>query len=421
MRKKILLSGILMLFCILQTIAQQRIVTGKVTDATSGQAVQGATVSVSGSNVATTTNSEGNFSISVPKPNSRLVVSNVGYEPQTIPANKSFLELSLKTSVSTLNEVVVTGYTSQRKKDITGSVSVVNVNEMKQAPVGTGEEALQGRASGVNIITSGQPGAPSDIRIRGITAFGNNNPLIIVDGVRGDLHDINVSDIESMQILKDASAAIYGVAGSNGVIIITTKKGRAGKPRVTYDGYYGVTTRGPGYDMANPTQEANAIWQQQRNSGIANPSSKQYGKGATPVIPDYITPTGYTLCNCAGDSVVDPARYDINSYQITKANKTGTNWYDAITRNAPSQSHNISVSSGSDKSSYFFSMNYLNEQGIARYQFQKRYSVRANTQFNVNDHIRVGENAYVFFKNNPTFNNQQEGSPFSMAFREDEL
>ncbi len=421
MRKKILLSGILMLFCILQTMAQQRIVTGKITDATSGQAVQGATVSVSGTNVATTTNSEGNFSISVPKPNSRLVVSNVGYEPQTIPANKNFLELSLKTSVSTLNEVVVTGYTSQRKKDITGSVSVVNVNEMKQTPVGTGEEALQGRASGVTVISSGQPGAASDIRIRGITGFGNNAPLIIVDGVRGDLHNINVSDIESMQVLKDASAAIYGVAGSNGVIIITTKKGKSGKARVSYDGYYGVTTRGPGYDMANPTQEANAIWQQQRNSGIANPSSKQYGNGATPVIPDYITPTGYTLCNCAGDSVVNAARYDINSYQITKANKTGTNWYDAITRNAPSQSHNISVSAGSDKSSYFFSMNYLNEQGIARYQFQKRYSVRANTQFNVNDHIRVGENAYVFFKNNPTFNNQQEGSPFSTAFREDAI
>jgi TonB-linked SusC/RagA family outer membrane protein len=422
MRKKILLSGILMLFCILQTMAQQRIVTGKITDATSGQAVQGATVSVSGTNVATTTNSEGSFSISVPKPNSRLVISDVGYEAQIIPANKNFLELALKTSVSTLNEVVVTGYTSQRKKDITGSVSVVNVNELKQSPVGTGEEALQGRASGVTIITSGQPGARSDIRIRGITGFGNNSPLIIVDGVRGDLHDINVADIESMQVLKDASAAIYGVAGANGVIIITTKKGKSGKAKISYDGYYGVTTRGPGYDMANPTQEANAIWQQQRNSGVVgNPSSKQYGNGATPVIPDYITPTGYTLCNCAADSVVDLKRYNRDNYQITKANKTGTNWYDAITRNAPSQSHNLSVASGTDKSSYYFSMNYLNEQGIARYSSQKRYSVRANTQFNIKDHIRVGENAYVFFKNNPTYSNQGEGSPFSVAFREDAI
>ncbi len=421
MRKKILLSGILMLFCILQTIAQQRIVTGKITDATSGQAVQGATVSVSGTNVATTTNSEGNFSISVPRPNSRLVVSNVGYESQIIPANKNVLDLALKTSVSTLNEVVVTGYTSQRKKEITGAVAVVNVSQMKQAPVGTGEEALQGRASGVTILTSGQPGASSDIRIRGITGFGNNAPLIIVDGVRGNLHDINVNDIESMQVLKDASAAIYGVSGSNGVIIITTKKGKSGQAKVSYDGYYGVTTRGPGYKMANTQQEANAIWQQQRNSSNIPPSSKQYGSGATPVIPDYITPTGYTLCNCAADSVVDPKRYDINSYQITKANKIGTNWYKEITRNAPTQDHNLSVSSGSDKSSYFFSLGYLNQQGISRFQYLKRYSVRANTQFTIKNKIRVGENAYIFYKTNPQFGNQGEGSPFSVAFREDAI
>lgn len=421
MRKKILLSGILMLFCILQTMAQQRIVTGKITDATSGQSVQGATVSVSGTNVATTTNSEGSFSISVPKPNSRLVISNIGYEAQIIPANKNFLDVSLKTSVSTLNEVVVTGYTTQRKKEITGAVAVVNVNQLKQSPVGTGEEALQGRASGVTVLTSGQPGAASDIRIRGITGFGNNSPLIIVDGVRGNLHDINVADIESMQVLKDASAAIYGVQGSNGVIIITTKKGKSGQAKVSYDGYYGVTTRGQGYKMANTQEEANAIWLQQRNSGVVNPSSKQYGSGATPVIPDYITPTGYTLCNCAADSVVDSKRYDINNYQITKANKIGTNWYKEITRNAPTQNHNLSVSSGSDKSSYFFSLGYLDQQGISKFQYLKRYSVRANTQFTIKNKIRIGENAYIFYKTNPQFGNQGEGSPFSVAFREDAI
>lgn len=421
MRKKILLSGILMLFCILQTMAQQRIVTGKITDATSGQSVQGATVSVSGTNVATTTNSEGSFSISVPKPNSRLVISNIGYEAQIIPANKNFLDVSLKTSVSTLNEVVVTGYTTQRKKEITGAVAVVNVNQLKQSPVGTGEEALQGRASGVTVLTSGQPGAASDIRIRGITGFGNNSPLIIVDGVRGNLHDINVADIESMQVLKDASAAIYGVQGSNGVIIITTKKGKSGQAKVSYDGYYGVTTRGQGYKMANTQEEANAIWLQQRNSGVVNPSSKQYGSGATPVIPDYITPTGYTLCNCGADSVVDPKRYDINNYQITKANKIGTNWYKEITRNAPTQNHNLSVSSGSDKSSYFFSLGYLDQQGISKFQYLKRYSVRANTQFTIKNKIRIGENAYIFYKTNPQFGNQGEGSPFSVAFREDAI
>ena len=413
---KVLLYTFLLLFTNV-LFAQQRTVTGKITDP-NNLPVAGATVSVKGTNVATGTDVNGNFTITVPNGRNSLTVSSVGFEPQTISvANQSNVSVSLVTTTSTLNEVVVTGYGTQRKKDITGSVAVVNVGQMKQLPSSSGEEALQGRASGVNIITSGQPGAASDIRIRGITAFGNNSPLIIVDGVRGNLHDINVNDVESMQVLKDASAAIYGVAGSNGVIIITTKKGRVGKARVSYDGYYGVTQRGPGYDMASPQEEANAIWLQQRNSGIANPSSKQYGKGANPVIPYYITPTGAAQ----GDPNADPSKYDINSNQITLANPQGTNWYKEITRNAITQSHNISVSAGSDKSSYYFSLGYLNQEGIARFTYLKRYSVRANTQFNIGNKIRVGENAYIFYKRNPAVNNQQEGSPFSMALREDEI
>ncbi len=399
----------------------QKVVTGTVTDA-SGKAVAGATIIVKGTNTGTQTDGSGKFSISAPGSNSRLVVSSVGFEPKEFSVgNKSNFDVSLSSSTSTLNEVVVTGYTSQRKKEITGAVSVVNVAQMKQTPVGTGEEALQGRASGVTIISSGQPGAASDIRIRGITGFGNNSPLIIVDGVRGDLHNINVNDIESVQILKDASAAIYGLAGSNGVVIVTTKKGKSGKARVTYDAYVGSQTPGPGYKMANTQQEADAIWLQLKNSGL-NPGdptfgNAQFGKGATPVIPDYITPAG----GFEGDPKADPATYDLNSNQITRANKIGTNWYDQITRNAFSQNHNVSVSAGSDKSSYFFSVGYQDIQGILKYQYLKRYSVRANTQFNIGNKIRVGENAYVFYKQNPTFSNQGEGSPFSTVFREDAI
>ncbi len=418
MRSKLTLYQLCTLAALLLFVniaSAQKVVTGTVTDA-SGKAVAGATVIVKGTNTGTQTDGSGKFSISAPGSNSRLVVSSVGFEPKEISVgSKSNFDVSLSSSTSTLNEVVVTGYTSQRKKEITGAVSVVNVSQMKQTPVGTGEEALQGRASGVTIISSGQPGAASDIRIRGVTAFGNNSPLIIVDGVRGSLHDINVADVESVQVLKDASAAIYGVAGSNGVIIITTKKGKSGKARISYDGYYGVTTRGEGYKMASTQEEADAIWLQQRNSGVANPSSKQYGSGATPVIPDFITPFGVTG---AGP---DPSTYDINSNQITRANKIGTNWYNEITRDAPTQNHNISASAGSDKSSYFFSLGYLDQQGAAKFQFQKRYSVRANTQFNISDKIRVGENAYVFYKTNPIFSNQGEGSPFSMSFREDAI
>lgn len=406
-------------------LAQQKTITGRVTDA-NNQAIAGATVTVKGTNVATQTNADGVYTIAVPNNNSVLVFSFVGYEPQQVTVgNQANVGVTLRAAAASLNEVVVTGYTAQRKKEITGSVAVVNVNQVRQQPTGTFQEALQGKAAGVTIITSGQPGAGTDIRIRGITGFGNNQPLVIVDGVRGNLNDINPNDVESVQVLKDASAAIYGVAGSNGVIIVTTKRGRSGKAKVSYDAYYGVTTRGIGYDMANPQEQANAIWQQMRNSGLkpgdANWGNKQLGNGETPVIPDYITPTGYTLCNCPADAAVDPAKYDKDKYQITRANKEGTNWYNEITRNAPTQSHNLSVSAGSDKSNYYFSMNYLDQQGIAQFQYLKRYAVRANTQFNVGKNIRVGENAYIFYRQNPRFGNQGEGSPFSMAFREDPI
>jgi TonB-dependent starch-binding outer membrane protein SusC len=412
-------------------IAQNR-VSGKVTGP-DGKPVFGATVGVKGTNVATTTTTDGSYAITLPHNSNVLVFSYIGFEVSEVNVRgNNTIDVSMKLQTTSLNEVVVTGYTAQRKKDITGAVAVVNVAQMKQSPVGTGEEALQGRASGVTIITSGQPGAQSDIRIRGITAFGNNAPLIIVDGVRSSLHDINTNDIESIQVLKDASAAIYGVAGSNGVIIVTTKKGRTGRAKVSYDGYYGITTHGNGIEMANTQEEANAIWLQFANSGTA-PKHKQFGTGATPVIPDYIQtypypnpadPTktinsGYTLCNCPADAaIVDPNLYDINSAQITKANKSGTNWYNEITRNAPMQSHNISVSAGSDKSSYFFSMGYLNQQGIAKFQYLKRYSIRANTQFSIKDHIRVGENFYAYYRENPIYGQQSEGSPFTTAVRE---
>lgn len=400
------------------SLLAQKKVTGTVTNAKDKSPVAFATVMVKGTNIATATTTTGTFIITVPAGKNILVISNVGFDDAEVNvANTDNVTVSLKESSRSLDEIVVTGYTAQKKKEITGSVAVVNVKDMKQVPVGTGEEALQGRASGVTIISSGQPGGASDIRIRGITAFGNNAPLVIIDGVRGNLHDINVNDIESLQVLKDASASIYGVAGSNGVIIITTKKGKTGKAKVSYDGYYGETTKGPGYDMASTQEEANAIWLQQRNSGIANPSSKQYGSGANPVIPDYITPTGAF----EGDPNTDPATYNINSNQITRASKVGTDWYDVITRNAQVNNHNLSISSGSDKSAYYFSFGYLDQQGIAVFQYLKRYSVRANTQFTIKDKIRVGENAFIFYKSNPRYGNQGEGSPFSVAFREDAI
>ncbi len=397
----------------------QKAVTGKIVNGKDKQPLAGATVTVKGSNVATQTESDGSFKITVPKDNSVLVITAIGFEPMDISVSgRTTVSAELKETSTALNEIVVTGYTAQKKKDITGAVSVVNVANLKQLPAGTGEEALQGQASGVSILTSGQPGAASDIRIRGITSFGNNTPLILVDGVQGTLHDINTNDIESIQVLKDASASIYGVRGSNGVIIITTKKGKAGKAIINYEAHYGFQTAGKGFDLATPTEVANAVWQQNINSGLhigdAAWGSKQYGKGATPVLPDYLTPVGAK----AGDPGTDPATYDINSNQITKANKAGTDWYHEVMKRAPIQSHNLTMSGGFNKSSYLFSLGYLNQEGILLNTGLKRYSIRLNTQTNIKDHIRVGENAYVFYKTNPTVGNQNEGNPISFTYRE---
>jgi TonB-dependent starch-binding outer membrane protein SusC len=422
-------------------------VTGKVSGPDS-KPLFGVTITAKGTNVATTSGADGAYAIVMPPKSDVLIFSSVGYEVSEVNVRgHNEIDVAMKIATTSLNEVVVTGYTAQRKKDITGAVSVVNVAEMKQLPATTGEEALQGRASGVTVISSAQPGAASDIRIRGVTSYGNNNPLVIVDGVRGSIHDLNPNDIESIQVLKDASAAIYGVQGSNGVIIVTTKRGKTGRAKVSYDAYFGVTTQGTGFDMANTQEEANAIWQQMKNSGL-NPGDKnfynpQYGKGATPVVPDYIQtydpkkngfpsplPTdtnghtiyGWTKCNCPADSIVDASKYyDINSAQITLANKNGTDWYKEITRNAFVQQHNLSVSAGGEKSSYYFSINYLDQDGILKYQYLKRYGVRMNTLFNVKNNIRVGENAYMFYKDNPIFGNQGEGSPFTTAYREDAI
>ena len=229
-----------------------------------------------------------------PESKGRLVISAVGFGTLELPATAGTPsgDITLVTSTSTLNDVVVTGYTSQRKKDIVGSVSVVNVTDMKATPTGSTESLLQGQASGVTVTSTGQPGGNATVLVRGITSPGNSNPLILVDGVPELMHDINPNDIQSIQVLKDAGAtAIYGVRGANGVIIITTKKG-IGPVKVSYDAYYG--TQRPlshAWNLATPTEQGNAKWAMAFNDGLA-PSDPQYGSGPTPVLPYYIVPAG---------------------------------------------------------------------------------------------------------------------------------
>jgi TonB-linked SusC/RagA family outer membrane protein len=424
------LKGVLLLFSLIVTTAvmAQRKVQGRVTGPDS-KPIYGATVAVKGTNVATSTSTDGNYSLTLPVNSGVLVFSYVGYEVAevNISGNTNLTDVSvvMKPQTTSLNEVVVTGYSSQRKKDITGSVSVVNVNNLKVIPSGTTESLLQGQASGVTVINSGVPGGGSNVRVRGITSIGSTDPLVIIDGTPGSLHDLNVNDIESIQVLKDAGAAsIYGVRGSNGVIVVTTKKGRPGKAKVSYDAYYG--TQRPlknGFNIASPQETVNAIWSEYKNDGI-NPSSLvpgpaagQFGNGATPVIPDYITPTAGSSAN----PLTADATYKLYTNQITKTNKTGTDWFHEIFQPAPIQSHSVSVSGGSDKSSYLFSLGYFNQQGTLIETYLKRYSARLNTVFNIKDNIRIGENLYAFYKQSPGFGNLNEGNAISYTYRESPL
>ncbi len=221
----------------LKDVVKDIIVKGRVADST-GKPIEGVSVHVKGTDAGTSTNINGEYTINAPR-NGTLVFSSIGFATQEISINgQNIVNVRLLEKSKALNEVVVTGYSNQRKKDITGSVAVVDVNALKSIPTGSVEQALQGQAAGVTVISSGAPGGRNDIFIRGVTSFGNSQPLIIVDGVQGSLTDLNINDIASMQVLKDAgAAAIYGVRGFNGVIVITTKKGKSGQSTISLDSY----------------------------------------------------------------------------------------------------------------------------------------------------------------------------------------
>ena len=396
-------------FICLTAIAQKR-VTG-VVKGSDNAPLSGATVEARGTNTTVVTAVDGSFTILVPKGSTVLTISYIGLETAEVSISSiDKVELSLKTRTSSLQEVVVTGYSAQRKRDITGAVTVVNVSEMKAQPTIDAQSQLQGRASGVTVIQNGVPGGGATVRIRGLGSFNNNNPLYVVDGVQtGSITGLNPNDIESMQVLKDAaSASIYGVRGSNGVIIVTTKKGKKRGVSVAYDMYYGTQSPGKGLDLLNAQEQADLFFLARKNSGLATTGSV-FGNGATPVLPDYIFFTGAPNNGTpimTGNAGVDPTKYQLDygrlgdggysPYIIVPTNKSGTNWYDVATRNAPMQSHNISMSGATDGSRFLLSLNYFDQKAITEYQFYKRYTARLNSEFNVLKNIRVGQNLQVF-------------------------
>lgn len=397
-------ATLVVVFCLFSIAAfAQRSIGGKVVDV-AGNALIGASVIVKGTTNGTYTDDSGAFSLTIEGQAPALIVSYLGYRTKEVVlgGTESNLSVTLEESDLALEEVLVTGYSTQQKKDLTGGVSVVKTKDLLSVPSGNFQQQLGGRAAGVIVGDSGEPGSPVSVRIRGVGTFGNNDPLYIIDGVPRESNrmiDINPNDIETFQILKDASAAsIYGSRAANGVIIITTKRGKAGQTKVSYNGYYGVQNHGKLVDVLNAQEWAQVRFLSLKNAGETpgGLDAQLYGTGATPVLPDYILPAGAK----EGDPRVNPSAYnaDINSSNfnlITRANKQGTNWQEEIMQTAPIQDHNLSFTGGNKNSLYALILNYYNQEGLLLATYNKRYSMRLNTEFKVGKYLTIGENMKI--------------------------
>lgn len=382
--------------------AQTKKISGLVLDA-DNRGLQGVTVQVKGSSNATTTDMEGRFVTNVPSRAESLEFSFIGMESQQIKiGSSSNLKVQLRKSNTSLTDVVVTGYSAQSRRSITGSVVNVKGEELKDLPVTNVNEALQGRVSGVTVTTGGDVSAPVSVRIRGIGTLNGSDPLYIIDGVptTGNLNLINPADIESISVLKDASAAsIYGSRAANGVIIIETKMGKTGqKPTVTVDAYVGASSIPANkiLKMLNTPQWADALWSS-RVAGGVTPSHPQLGNGATPVIPDFINPVGAKI----GDPNTTIDTYDINTNQIIPANKVGTKWVNGVLHTGLVQNYNVGITGGGVGSRYSLGFGALNREGTVIDTRFERYNIRANSEFSLfNNHIRVGENLNFSYSQN---------------------
>ena len=378
---KTLAMSILMVLISTVAFAQTEQVSGTVTD-NSGEPIIGATVLVVGqSGNGTVTDIDGNFTLQA-KPGSTLSISYIGYKNQEVKAGKG-LKIVLEEESKLLNEVVVTGYTTQRKADLTGAISVVSVDELAKQNENNPIKALQGRVPGMNISADGSPSGTATVRIRGIGTLNNNDPLYIVDGVptKAGMHELNGNDIESIQVLKDAaSASIYGSRAANGVIIITTKKGKEGKIKVDFDGSIAVSTYAHKMKVLNAKEYGQVMWQAYVNDGMdpnTNGLGYRYDWGynaqGTPVL------NGISMKKYLDDAGTTPA--------------ADTDWFDETTRTGVIQQYNVSVSNGSDKGSSFFSLGYYKNLGIIKTSDFNRFSARMNTEYKLlkNKMLTVGE------------------------------
>jgi TonB-linked SusC/RagA family outer membrane protein len=399
MRKKITFLFFLLLTGISIAFAQNITVKGTVSDKT-GAGLAGVTVAVKGTTIGTQTDGNGHYSINAPA-NGTMAFSFIGYtSKEVVIANKSVINETLEDNTTGLNEVVVIGYGTQKKATVTGALSSVGANDIKDKQLTRVEDALQGQAAGVLVTqSSGAPGAQPSVIIRGYNSLSNSNPLYVIDGQiwdNGGYDAVNPNDIESIQVLKDASAAIYGSKSSNGVILITTKKGKIGAPKVNYNFYYGTQSVIKKLDLVNASQYA-----QLRNDATKAGYLDQYNTldgGPTPYVAPFANPSSYG---------------------------TGTNWQDEIFGHAPVMQQNLSVSGGTDASSYYTSFGYLDQKGVVtpNESDYKKATFKVNTSFNPKKYLTFGENFnYAYIRSTTAFNtNSLFGGPLSDAINLDPI
>jgi len=396
---KIKLICCLLLVTFISALAQGQ-TTVHVTGTVSGesdQPLQGVTIKVKASAGQTFTDSAGIFRIDLPSADAILEVSSVGYISQEVPVNgQASLFIRLVAQVKSLEDVVVVGYGTQRKKDVTGSVSSISENEFKKVAVTSVDQGIQGRSAGVQVTASnGQPGAGASIRIRGGNSInGGNEPLYVIDGfpvssppgsgallgpASNPLATLNPNDIVSIDILKDASAtAIYGSRGANGVVLITTRRGKAEQNKITFDAYYGVQKVRNSIPMLNAKDYAI----------LANESEFNAGNGAN-------------------------VRYR-QSY-IDSIQGPGTDWADAILREAPMQNYSITASGGTAKTQYAMSFNYFDQKGIILNSGFKRGSFRVNLDSRLTDKLKVGNSIAFSYTRNDIVNNDESVTGITYA------
>ena len=388
MKLKVKLSclGFFILGFLHVAVAQNVIVTGTVTNKTTGKLLSGVTVSNAKTKKSTQTDEKGSFSISTPV-GSVLLFSYVGMTPvkHTVTEGGS-IEIAMVEDVKAVDEIVVIGYGTQKKSVVTGAISSVKAADLENQVTPRIEEALQGRTSGVTIAaSSGSPGAAYTIYVRGVTSINNSDPLYVVDGVPilGGIDYLNPSDIQSIELLKDgASAAIYGTKAAPGVILVTTKKGRAGNTQINYSGYFGSQAPAHKLSLLNATQYAT----------LRNESSLAAGGGLV--------------------------------FSNPKSLGAGTDWQSLVfNNNAKIQNHQFSVSGGNEKATYYGSMGYFEQQGIVATSISdyKRFTASFNSKEKLNNWVTFGNDiSYAHIKSQGSLNtNSEYGGPLSSAINLD--